>query len=169
MKLNGYRFSATGVFGYDFYDAQKELCTVSGILAPSMPVTIRGRGCAWNSSLDHGTAVSPGTARAVWDSETKATVCQVVFAGAGRYELLFDDAHVSVHIESSGYAFFSGDEKIAEIRRTHPIPMIVPKRSEQFDTHLHFRADVPDPTNPANERIVLILLAFPLLRFDPFR
>ena len=48
--ITGYRFSATGVFGYVFYQKQEKLCSVSSIVVPSPPLTITGKSRIWKYS-----------------------------------------------------------------------------------------------------------------------
>ena len=45
--LIGYRYYATGVFGYSFYKGKDDICSVSGLVVPDFPVIIRGETKEW--------------------------------------------------------------------------------------------------------------------------
>lgn len=162
MKLTGYHYSVTGASGYPFYEDQIERCVINRFALPTFPVAIHGFGHEWISEFDPKDTVVPGMVRRVADNKSGETVCQIIFAGVDRYEILLNDERVAVHINGGSYAFFSGEAIVARIESAREIPADVPEKLRDYDCELVCRATLSEPMKP---ELVLAILSFPLLRF----
>lgn len=102
-----YRLSATGIWGYEFYDADRTLIgSVRSVVAPSAPVRIEGRGLSWYSRFDIDTRLVPGTGRRVKDNRTGGEIYRIIYWKPGLYQVrTTDDRSIQVEIREGSYLF----------------------------------------------------------------
>ena len=75
-KITGYRYHATGIFGYDFFKNKEKFCSVSSLVAPYAPVMIFGAGTKWRSDFPKCT-IFPGLTGTVVDESDGNTVFRI--------------------------------------------------------------------------------------------
>ncbi len=69
-SIIGFKYSATGVFGYVFYDGKNKICSVSSLVVPSPPVTMNGDNLRWISEFDLDSTIIPGQTRYIEDADS---------------------------------------------------------------------------------------------------
>ena len=155
----GYRFNATGVFGYVFYSAGSYICTVSSIVSPSAPVVIRGNGLKWRSDFESCTIV-PGLTRYIVDESNGKQIFRIIYKDTGIYEI---NESVSVRGDTGKYTFYCDDTIIAVIERTDGGSGAFQKPSgPYYDYEPYFAISSDDGIST---ELLMVILAFPMLRF----
>lgn len=165
MEVIGFRFAATGVFGYDFYQNGCRLCAVSSLVVPSPTVNIQGFGGAWQSPFDADSTLFPGLTRFVYRAGSAREACRLVYRGEG-YDLHCGTDVYSVHMRDGAYAVYAGAKKIADVARlTRPqaagVP--VPPDMPYDDGEAYYAAGIAEGLP---DDVMMAVLAFPMLRFD---
>ena len=156
----GYRYAATGVFGYMFYSPEQLICTVSSNVVPSPPVMIAGAGVEWRSDFDQDTTIYPGIARSVVEEAGGEQVFGIVYKETGSYEI---NESVSVHCDWDAYAFCIEDREIATIRRCSRMPDGFPwPTDDYYEYEPYFEVEYG---SEVSAELLMIMLAFPMLRF----
>lgn len=101
-----YRLSATGVWGYEFYDPGRVLIgSVSSAGSPSSPVRIESGDLSWYSRFDLDTTIIPGTGRRVKDNRTGEEVYRIIYWRPGLYEVRAGQISIQVEIRKGSYLF----------------------------------------------------------------
>ena len=100
-----YRLSATGAWGYGFYEGEHETGSVSGSTSPNAPVRIRGSETEWYSTFQIDTAVVPGVSRKVKDNRTGGEVYRIVYCEPGFYRLMGGTASLLAEKRKDAYLF----------------------------------------------------------------
>lgn len=161
IRVTGYRYCATGIWGYDFYREQEKLCTVSGLVIPSPPVRICGFEREWYSEFDEESTIVPGLTRYVFDSKTSREVARIIYKNAGKYEVLISQNHINVYIVEDEYGFYRNGHIIASIKRIHENNNLIPPMSD-FDIEPYFSIFL---AKQIELEIIMVILAFPMLQF----
>ena len=157
-KIIGYKYSATGIFGYAFYCGGQKICTAISCTVPSSAVWIQGYGIRWKSGFDKESTLVPGlTTRYVFD-DANAQVARLVYKSSGEYEIA---EAVLVRCGEISYSFFRDGEVIAQISRCEEKNIWKPA-SIGDDCEPWFAVDWEQELNPA---LRLLILSFPMLRF----
>lgn len=158
-RLIGYRFDATGVFGYAYYINGDHVCSVSSIIAPSSSVMIYGNGVTWKSDFENCT-IFPGLTRSIHDESNGTQLYQIVYKDRGKYEI---NQSITAYCETGKYIFCCDDKVIAEIIRVSGKSGFFKNPS---DTVYHYE---PYFEVSAKDRIdtglLTVILAFPMLQF----
>lgn len=156
-KIIGFRYDATGVFGYEFYHKNDKLCAVSSSVVPSPPVMIYGFDNEWESEFEDCT-VYPGLTRYVLDRKSKSQVAKVVYRDFGKYEL---NESISVYCDTKKYKFFYDDEMIADIHRFEGDFGWKPD-SKYYEYEAYFEVKM---SQGINSELKMLIMAFPMIRF----
>jgi len=159
IPLIGYRFTATGVFGYRFYTTRDTICSVSSIVAPSAPVMIHGNGVTWKSDFEDCTIV-PGLTRVIMDESNGEPLFRIVYKERGKYEI---NASTVVYCDEGKYEFYCNDKWIAIIIRTNDKSAHLHKPSDtyyDYEPYFDVAAD-----NGIDTSLLMAILAFPMLQF----
>ena len=167
MAFIVYRLCATGVFEYVGYDDVSQICSISSIVAPNVPVFIAGRGFRYVSSFDINTTLVPGITRRSILTEPGNQIAGVLrWDGNGEYTLIFN--HVQYHILGDSQKYILKSENgavLLELRRiSHdtPIPDHVLAQNSWYDITPMFElctyASLPDV-------LISIFTALPMLEF----
>lgn len=161
-KINrfiGYRFDATGVFGYEFYKNSDNICSVSSVVAPVAPVMISGNGVTWRSDFENCT-IFPGLTRNINDESNGKQVFQIVYKGIGEYEI---DESILVYCDTRKYTFYCDNSIIAIIKRFNDKSDYLQKTLDtNYDYEAYFDIAVD---NGINTELLMVILAFPMLQF----
>lgn len=164
MKINGYRYSATGVFGYEFYQNKSKICTQSGTVMPSSLVRITGFGREWYSEFDMESTIVPGLARHIVYAGTNERVYKIVFRESGKFDIFIGNECIHVCIADDSYAFIYNENQIATISsvgKTENLQECMPT-SIQYEIDSYFDVEC---AQGIREDILLAILSFPILRF----
>ena len=79
-EITTYRLSATGAWGYEFYDAgRNRIGSVSTAVMPSSPALIKGEGIDWYSTFSMDQTIVPGTGRWVKNNQNGQEVYRIIF------------------------------------------------------------------------------------------
>ena len=106
-EITTYRLSATGAWGYEFYDAgRNRIGSVSTTVMPSSPALIKGEGIDWYSTFSMDQTIVPGTGRWVKNNQNGLEVYRIIFWKQGMYQVrTADDRSVQVEIREGDYLF----------------------------------------------------------------
>lgn len=158
-RIIGYRFEATGVLGYEFYNINDKICSVSSVVAPSESVRIFGNGVTWRSDFENCT-IFPGLTRNINDESNGKQVFQIVYKGIGEYEI---NESILVYCDMWKYTFYCDDKIIATINKISNKSNYLQKPSDtyyDYDPYFEIAAD-----NGINAELLMVIQAFPMLRF----
>ena len=158
-RLIGYRFDATGVFGYAYYTSDERVCSVSSIVAPSAPVMIHGNGVTWKSDFDNCT-IFPGLTRSVNDESNGTQPFQIVYKDSGEYEI---NKSIIAYCDTGKYTFYCDDKVIAKIIRFSGKSGHFKKPSDtyyNYESYFEVAAD-----DKIDTELLMVILAFPMLQF----
>ena len=172
ILITGYRFSATGVFGYEFYKGQEKVCEISGIVAPPVQVRIEGKTRCWEAiSKRDGVA---GCISLVYDQTDQHETFRLLSADDNTYQIWLKDEefpvpdHWDVVKENRAYQFFFPAEdrwhdpwRLASLERTATADWI--PDIEGMDVEPCFLAKVYDNYDEFEE-VLLAVLSFPVLK-----
>lgn len=107
--LTGYRYFATGVFGYAFYRGQEKVCTISSMVGPSASIRITGKTRSWGT-LSGGDGETACIGR-IGDLSDQHEAFRLVSTGENKYEIWLKDEefpvpdHWEVTAEKEAYRF----------------------------------------------------------------
>ena len=157
-RLIGYRIDITGWFGYKFYQNGSSICTVSSIVAPSVPVMIHSDGIAWESNFVQSTIV-PGLSRSINDARHGKQIARIVYERPGEYEI---DASIKVRCTPGEYTFYKDSRVIATIKKVDDKSMYprLPDTIYDFEPYFEVTTNNEIPT-----QLLMVILAFPMLQF----
>ena len=159
-KFIGYRFVATGVFSYEFYEDEAKVCAVSSVVIPSPPVRISGLGLNWRSDFDQYSTIFPGLTRKVIDEANGETVFSLTYDSSNEYTL---NESVSVFCYHEVYKFYLDGKVIATVKKFDGDTKDLKMPTKQFyDCTPYF--DVTADSGIDNETLAGIL-SFPMLKF----
>ena len=85
-KIIGYRYDATGFFGYDFYKENEKRCSASSLVVPSSSVMMFGFGNKWKSEFENCTIVL-GLTRYVYGCSIGRRIYKIVYRENGKCEI----------------------------------------------------------------------------------
>ena len=156
-----YRLSATGVWGYEFYDPGRVLIgSVSSAGSPSSPVRIESGDLSWYSRFDLDTTIIPGTGRRVKDNRTGEEVYRIVYWQPGLYQVrTVDDRSIQVEIRKEAYLF--GKPLMPVTAMTERITEAEWIPENRLEVVPYFRTTVYEEVS---EEYLLMVLSFPALR-----
>ena len=157
-ELTGYRFGATGVFGYAFYFGRDLLCETYSLVVPSPDVYITGHKVHWISKYPRDT-IRPGLTRPVYATENHRKIGDIIYRSPGKYEI---NGFVQVSVEKDRYLFSCDDEPLAQIHRYARESEWKPE-SIEYEYTPYFQVSIPQKIDT---RLKLLILTFPMLRFD---
>lgn len=149
-RIFEYRYSATGVFEYEFYSGNNKIGTVSNNVLPSYGIT-------WKSKFEHGT-IYPGITRYVYDGITSNQIAKLVYRALGKYEI---NDSVYVYCDTEKYLFFCDDEIVAQINKFND-EMKWMSESIEYEYKTCFETLVPKGINAG---LKMIILSFPMFEF----
>ncbi|MEE3428440.1 MAG: hypothetical protein VZQ55_05685 [Ruminococcus sp.] len=158
-RFIGYRFEATGIFGYQFYKAGDNFCSVTSIVAPSAPVMIYSKDIKWRSDYELCT-IFPGLTRYIIDELSDQQVIQIIYKDTGEYEI---NGMIQVYCDSKKYTFYREDEIIAKIKKINNKEehlQRIPNSYDNCEPYFEILVDVGISTE-----LLPVILAFPMLRF----
>ena len=164
MKIIGFQYSTTGIFGYMFYHSNNKICTTSSLVMPSPPVYICGFGEKWISPFNQDSTIFPGLIRYVYHTDSGREACHIEYTGKG-YHLYLGSNTYEVKTADEVYAFHSNKQQIASITQ---IPRQETKNSSitsniSFDDmKAYYSVDV---TEGISGKLLIMILAFPMIRF----
>lgn len=162
MNITGCRRSATGVFGYEYYENNQLLCSLNSLVLPDPPVYIRGMGLELVSEFDRDMTIVPGSRRAVTDRWTGETLFHLVYRNRGQFDILFSSDHViRVFAADDLYLFRFGPGQVAEMARLTDSRAAAAMECPP-DLEPYFRALLPEQLEPEE---ILAILSFPMLKF----
>ncbi len=157
-QLQGFRYDATGVFGYSFYKGRDLLCNTSSMVVPDPDVVITGHKVHWVSKHPTG-RVLPGLTRTVYDSDHHSKIGDICYLSPGKYEI---NGSIQVLAENDGYLFSCDNEPIAQIHRYTGEWEWKPESAE-YEYTPYFQISL---STKLDKQLLFFILSFPMLRFD---
>lgn len=112
MKIYGYPYSVTGVFGHRFFDESgQEIGSILSLVAPSPPSEIYGFGLSWWSEYDIDATLARGTSRYIVEKGTSNEIAKLTYQGKAKYEICCYGKTISVDMKGETIVFsFMGHE-----------------------------------------------------------
>ena len=162
IEMISFRISATGVWGYDFYDQnRRKTGSVGALVIPNEPVGIHSANCHWYSRFSMDTTIVPGTGRRVKDQRTGEEIYRLIYWGPGLYQIRSDSQSVRVEIREGQYLFGQpGMPVTALTERISDAGWTPPEGSMEAEPW--FRTTFFEEVT---EQYALMALSFPALRF----
>ena len=159
-EITTYRLSATGAWGYEFYDPERNLIgSVHSVVTPSAPVRIESPGMSWYSQFNIDLPIVPGTGRRIKDSRTGNEVYRIIYWRPGVYELCTKEASTQAEIRNGAYFF--GEPLMPVTAMTERISEAEWVPNRKLEVTPCFRTTVFDPVG---EAYLMAVLSFPALR-----
>lgn len=156
-KIIGYRYDATGVFGYVFYKEKRKLCSVSSMVVPSPAVMMFGFDKTWKSEFENCTIV-PGLSRYVYDCSTGKRIYKIVYKENGKYEI---NHSIIAYCNAERYAFYYDNQLIAYMSKVTETSDFIPQSAE-YDVEPYFDVFA---LNGLDDNLLMLILSFPMLQF----
>ena len=161
IRFIGYRFDATGVFGYRYCSTTTDkFCTVSSIAAPSSPVMIHGNDVTWKSDFDSFKTIFPGDTRYVNDELTGTNLFRIVYKDIGKYEI---NNSIVVYCDTGKYTFCCDNKVIATITRLSGKSGHIKKPLDNYYNYEPYFEVTAD--DKIDTELLMVILAFPMLQF----
>lgn len=163
--LTGYRFYATGVFGYTFYENDEKICSISSYVVFSPPATIIGFSREWVSDFEEKKEVKPGTERKIIDKSDGKTVSGIVYLEKDKYQI---GESIIVRCEHGQYIFYNDGKVVAKIKRIDNTDEIANRRQipadlyDRYECEPYFEVLTDEAISKEN---LMLILSFPMLRF----
>ena len=157
-NIIGFRYEATGVFGYEFYNDREKLCSVSSLVVPSPTVMISGYGQEWEFEYRRGESVFPGTARNVYDIKTNRRIAIVAYKDSEKYVI---NNYYIMSCDSQGYKITCRNEIVAEITRFEGEHSWCPD-SACYEYEAYFKVSLSQELDDEHK---MLAMALPILRF----
>ena len=160
IELITFRISGTGVWGYEFYDRNRQKTGfVSSVVAPSAPVRIESRNFRWYSRFDMETTIVPGMGRRVMDNQSGKEIYRLIYWSPGFYQVRTQEQSVQVEIKNGQYLF--GQQGMPVTALTERIRDAGWTPASSLDCKACFRTTFYENVN---EAYILMALSFPALR-----
>lgn len=156
-RILGLKYLTTGVIGYDFFDGEEKICTVSSLVGPESTIVINCNGKRWNSGFDNQTIV-PGLTRFVSDEKNKQ-IFKIVYISHGKFEI---NDSVSVYCNEEKYSYFIMEENVAQLRLVRSEIELTFNEKDEYDKDIHYEAEI---IQGIDNDLMAMMLAFPTLRF----
>ena len=157
-----YRLIGTGVWGYEFFDAERsQIGFVRNGMSRSDPVRIEGEGISWFSLFGLDNTIVPGTSRKVKDSKSGQEIYRIVFWQPGLYEVR-PAAGDSVQVEIREGAYLFGPPQMPATALTQRISEVDWVPAKGLDIEPYFITTFYEDVSPA---FLMMVLSFPALRF----
>ena len=156
-----YHLTATGVWGYEFYDPDRTLIgCVRSVVMPSAAVRIEGGPVQWYSRFDIDTSIVPGTGRKVKDNRTGEEVFRIIYWQPGLYQVRSaDDRSIQVEIRNEAYLFGKPLMPVTAMTERISEAEWIPK--SHMEVSPCFRTTVFENVS---EEYLMMALSFPALR-----
>ena len=164
LEIVSYRLSATGVWGYSYYQGKQYIGDTMCQIGRSATVRITGEDILWYSPFRLATDIVPGISRRVMDNQTETELYRVIFWRPGLYELSArtDSGDWTMTVEERDDRYFFVREGIpvsAVTERLYEAEWIPPTGnlvSPAFRTVFHEQEDSPG--------FLMMVLSFPALK-----
>ena len=161
--ITGYQYSATGVFGYEFYRKKRKICAVTSVCAnPS--VYIRTLKKSWFSLFYTDNIILPGFVRYVVDMKSnQREICRIIYQKCG-FEVLLGKEKYNVTVNDDNYKFTLNGKQIAVINRITSQDVDIPDivNDINYDWKAWYSVEI---SKNVSSDVLLAILAFPMLKF----
>ena len=159
MILYGYKYSATGIFGYEYYDSGNQICTIGNLVIPNTPTFMFGWKLSWQTGFDRDITIVPGQRLPIINQESKEKEAEIITESFKTYRLSCKAEMVTVVEETGRLVFMNDGIQIAVCRRAglNEAPSI-----ELYGEVVEARYAVELDSNISKE-LKLLILAFPSL------
>lgn len=147
------------MFGYEFYENRKQICTVSGLVVPSPTIMISGFGRNWKSEFHVNSTLFPGLTRTICDDANNKEVRALTYDGNRSYRL-FNSVKVSCTTE--GYSFYDNERLVAQTTKFQDEKIWL-LQTFGFDYEAYFNTIF---NRDINDETKMLIVSFPVLRFD---
>lgn len=148
------RYSATGVFGYEFFDeAGVMICQNSSVLMPDAPLRLSGFGYELSSCL---CSLNTNAYQTIDDLEGR-TIAYIQFKGPNTYFLKFYNMEMEIVTDATSYNFYVDNSLIVSIfKNRQPYT----ENGSYYDKEKMFDITVWTELEPA---VLLVVLNIPSL------
>lgn len=163
IEIMGYEYSATGIYGYEFYENETKICTISSLVIPSLPVTMQGMHCQWESIFPMEQAIVSGTTRPIVDTKTQTEVGKIIYKTKERFEICLKEMNISVYIQNDAYLFSIDGKEIASIEKSVETCKRIPEGLRFYDIQSHCYVRFLQELSVEG---MMAVLAFPMLIFS---
>lgn len=110
-KYQSVRYSATGIFGYEFIDEHGQIIgATSTIVAPNQPIYIEGFGYKFCSTVNENGYIC------IEDTENR-TIAYIQSLAQSRYSIHFYDLTLCIEVDAMTYRFFVNETLVISMTR----------------------------------------------------
>ena len=155
VKMIGYRYSETGIWGYYFLKDKVEFCSISSIISPTYNAMICCNNKKWDSTMERET-IFPGLTRYINDAKGKI-IHSVIYRNTGIYQI---DSLTTVYCDETHYKFYCDNKLVAEIKRY--IGENTSMKVSGFLAKPFFEVTFE---KEIKEDLLILICSFPVLRF----
>ena len=161
QEIVTYRLVGTGVWGYEFFDAQRnQIGFVRNGMSNAEPAVIEGEGISWYSRFGLDYTIVPGTSRRVKDNQSGEELYRIIFWQPGMYEIRpKTGSSILAEIREGDYLFGPPQVPAAAVTRRITEAELIPPAS--LEIRPYFRTQFFENVNPLFQMLVL---SFPALR-----
>lgn len=164
LEIISYRLSATGIWGYSYYQGKQRIGETTCQIGQSGTVRIVGEDIEWYSPFRLATDIVPGISRRIMDNRTEEELYRIIFWRPGLYEITArtDEGDWSMTVEelNGKYMFAQNGMPAAAVMErlfeTEWIPPTGARPEPAFRTTFFSQEDSPG--------FLMTVLSFPALK-----
>jgi len=163
-EIISYRLSATGIYGYSYYQGHQYIGETSCQIGCSSTARIAGEDIAWYSSFRIVTDIVPGVSRRINDNRSSEELYRIIFWRPGLYEFVArtDSGEWTMTAEERNNMYLFGRQGMPvsaiteRISETDWLPPAGMQAEPAFRTTFFEREDSPG--------FLMMVLSFPALK-----
>lgn len=120
MLAFGYRFSVTGLFGYEYYNNHGRVCAVGSLVISNPPLSMHGWDLSWRTNFDRDITIVPGQRLPIIENKSERNVAEIITKSFSSYSLCCKSEEVIVTEEKRTLVFRREGIPVATCRRAKP-------------------------------------------------
>ena len=163
-EVISYRLSATGIWGYSYYDGKEYIGETACQIGRNSTVRIIGGGIVWYSSFTIDTDIVPGVSRRIKENLSDHELYRIIFWRPGLYEFSArtDTGNWSMTVEEINGMYLFGQSGMPvsaiteRICNTEWTPATSMEIEPAFRTTIYEQEDSPG--------FLMLILSFPALK-----
>lgn len=158
-QIVAFRLTATGVWGYRFYDGKMLIGTISSLVGLTSTVRVEAAGFEWYSTFHMDNTIIPGISRRVKDNRNGEDVYRIIYCQPEFYRLMKNSEGLLVERRNGAYLF--GNQGMPVLAMTERIESWPWTPGADYEPYLLTTVYEDNVT----EELLMAILSFPALRF----
>jgi len=155
-----YQYSATGVFGYEFYDGDIAVGSASSIVELMPAVSLTTDKFILKSEYKSPINVTVGDYRSIINLYDNSVFANIIYNGNNSFTIQNWNSEITVICDDVGYKFFVGNDLIGHLKKSVPINKTDYVNYFNLTKFFDFYA-----FDSISEELLIIFLAIPILNF----